>query len=209
MYQALTREYRINLSREIGYDPGRPSVSRRRMVAFADAIPSMRIAVDLKVELFRNPAKPWSMNADPRHRCAQHGRAVLPRRRPRPRDGQPACRAPAPGSGYGTKIITSLSGLPGALPELAGASPERTGRPDRLGLGRPLGRLLPRLGRPHQQRRPPSARSLTTSVRCIAHHAAGTRSHASGPPLQAHGGTITAASPPGGGAVFTLALPAP
>ena len=33
------------------------------MVAFADAIPSLRIAVDLKVELFRNPAKPWSMNA--------------------------------------------------------------------------------------------------------------------------------------------------
>ena len=63
MFQALIREYRINLSREVGYNPDRPNVSRRRMVGFADEIPSLRIAVDLKVELFRNATKPWNMNA--------------------------------------------------------------------------------------------------------------------------------------------------
>ena len=36
----------------------RPNVSRRRMVAFADAIPSLRIAVDLKVELSATPPSP-------------------------------------------------------------------------------------------------------------------------------------------------------
>ena len=63
MYTALTSGYRINLSREVGYKPHRPNVSRRRMVSFADTIPSLRIAVDLKVELFRNATKPRTMNA--------------------------------------------------------------------------------------------------------------------------------------------------
>ena len=62
MFQALVREYRINLDREVPYDPGRPNVCRQYMVAFADAMPTMRIAVDLKVELFRGTAKPWSIN---------------------------------------------------------------------------------------------------------------------------------------------------
>ena len=34
-----------------------------RMVAFADKIPTLRIAVELKVEVFRNTARPWNMNA--------------------------------------------------------------------------------------------------------------------------------------------------
>jgi hypothetical protein len=63
MYKALISEYRINLSREIGYNPDRPNVARRRMVSFADTIPSLQVAVDLKVELFRNATKPRTMNA--------------------------------------------------------------------------------------------------------------------------------------------------
>ena len=34
---ALLGEYRVNLNREVGYNPDRPNVSRRRMVAFAPA----------------------------------------------------------------------------------------------------------------------------------------------------------------------------
>ena len=126
MYQALIGEYRINLSREIGYDPGRPNVSRRRMVAFADAIPSLRIAVDLKVELFRNPAKPWSMNAihdiDALSMAMPYCHVVVP-------DSEMAdllSRSDA-GSRHGTKIITKLSALPGVLPELAGKAQDATG----------------------------------------------------------------------------------
>jgi hypothetical protein len=126
MYQALIGEYRINLSREIGYDPGRPNVSRRRMVAFADTIPSLRIAVDLKVELFRNPAKPWSMNAihdiDALSMAMPYCHVVVP-------DSEMAdllSRSDA-GSRHGTKIITKLSALPGVLPELAGKARDATG----------------------------------------------------------------------------------
>lgn len=63
LFTELVAEYHVNLTREVGYDPARPHRSRKRMVAFADLIPSLRIAVDLKTELFRDAAKAWTMNA--------------------------------------------------------------------------------------------------------------------------------------------------
>ncbi|QLJ02848.1 hypothetical protein HZZ00_18755 [Streptomyces sp. NEAU-sy36] len=58
----LFAEYRLDLLRATGADPARPKASRSRMVAFADRIPSVRIAVDVKVELFRNAARTWNLN---------------------------------------------------------------------------------------------------------------------------------------------------
>jgi len=163
MYQELIREYRINLSREIGYSPGRPNVPRRRMVRFTDMIPSLRIAVDLKVELFRNAAKPWTMNAIPRHRRAQYGRPVLPVVVPDCEMASLLSRSRA-AERYGTKIIAALSALPDALPDLADQARTAPGRPDRMGLGRAMGRLLPRLVRPAQERPRPAARRLTITI---------------------------------------------
>lgn len=117
MYQALISEYRINLSREVGYNPERPNVSRRRMVSFADTIPSLRIAVNLKVELFRNAAKPWTMNAihdiDALSMAVPYCHVVVP-----DREMASLLSRSLTGPRYGTKI-TTLSGLPDALPELA------------------------------------------------------------------------------------------
>ncbi|MCX4826812.1 hypothetical protein OG883_45070 [Streptomyces sp. NBC_01142] len=58
----LCAEYRLDLLRATGADPAHPKASRHRMVAFADRIPSVRIAVDVKVELFRNAARKWNRN---------------------------------------------------------------------------------------------------------------------------------------------------
>jgi hypothetical protein len=116
MFQALLSEYCINLNREVGYNPDRPNASRRRMVAFADTVPSLRIAVDLKVELFRNAAKPWNINA-------VHDIDVLSR----------------------------------------AGTPRETG-PLGLGLGRAVGRLLPRLVGADQERPRPAASSLTAAI---------------------------------------------
>jgi hypothetical protein len=130
MFQALLTEYRIDLNREVGYSPDRPNVSRRRMVAFADAVPSLRIAVDLKIELFRGAAKPWSMNAvhdiDALSKAVPYCHLVVP-------DREMASLLSRSGTGprYGTKIITALSELPDVLPELAeqarNAPGDRTG----------------------------------------------------------------------------------
>lgn len=116
-YEALISEYRINLDRELGYDPDRPNVSRRRLIAFTDSIPSLRIAVDLKTELFRNPSKPWTMNPihdiDALSMAVPYCHIVVP-------DREMADLMSRSGTGqrYGTKIITDLSALPDALPEL-------------------------------------------------------------------------------------------
>lgn len=130
MYQALVNEYRINLSREIGYNPERPNVSRRRMVTFGDAIPSLRIAVDLKVELFRNAGKPWTMNAihdiDALSMAVPYCHVVVP-----DREMTNLLSRSGTGPRYGTKIITTLAELPDALLGLAeqaqNASGDRTG----------------------------------------------------------------------------------
>ncbi len=159
MYQALLSEYRINLSREVGYDPDRPNVSRRRMVSFADAIPSLRIAVDLKVELFRNAAKPWTMNAihdiDALSMAVPYCHVVVP-------DREMASLLSRSGSGPRRNEDHHRPPRPaGRSARTSRASPERPGRPDWLGLGRAMGRLLPRLERPVQERPGQAVRSLT------------------------------------------------
>jgi hypothetical protein len=129
-FTALAAEYRINLSRETGYDPARPKTSRRRMISFADAIPTLRIAVDLKVEVFRNAAKPWSMNAihdiDALSFAIPYCHVVVP-------DNEMASLLSRSDTGqrHGTKIVTKLSELSELLPSLTekarNAPGDRTG----------------------------------------------------------------------------------
>lgn len=127
-FNALTAEYRINMNRALGYDPARPMVSRRRMVSFADAIPTLRIAVDLKVELFRNAAKPWSMNAihdiDALSIAIPYCHIVVP-------DGEMASLLSRSGTGprCGTRIISSLLEMADALPELTEQARDAPGDP--------------------------------------------------------------------------------
>jgi hypothetical protein len=118
MFQALLGEYRINLNREVGYNPDQPNVSRRRMVAFADAVLSLRIAVDLKVELFRGAAKPWSMNAvhdiDALSMAVPYCHVVVP-----DREMASLLSRSRAAERHRTQIITALPDLPDALPGLA------------------------------------------------------------------------------------------
>lgn len=130
LFQALIGEYRINLEREVGYDPERPNVSRRRMVAFADAVPSLRIAVDLKVELFRGAAKPWTMNAihdiDALSKAVPYCHVVVP-----DREMASLLSRSRAAERHGTQIIAALPDLPDALPDLAGQARNAPG--DRTG----------------------------------------------------------------------------
>jgi hypothetical protein len=117
MFQELVREYHINLDREIPYDPDRPNVSRRYMVAFADAMPTMRIAVDLKVELFRGAAKPWSINTvhdiDALSMAVPYCHVVVP-----DREMASLLSRSRAADRHGTHIVTALAELPNALPSL-------------------------------------------------------------------------------------------
>jgi hypothetical protein len=129
-FQALLGEYRISLNREVGYNPDRPDVSRRRMVAFADAVPSLRIAVDLKVELFRGAAKPWNMNAvhdiDALSMAVPYCHVVVP-----DREMASLLFRSRAAERHGTQVITALPDLPDALPGLAEQARDAPG--DRTG----------------------------------------------------------------------------
>jgi hypothetical protein len=85
------------------------------MVGFSDAIPSLRIAVDLKAELFRNTTKTWTMNPiydiDALSMAVPYCHVVVP-------DREMASLLSRSGTGprLGTRIITTLSDLPNAPP---------------------------------------------------------------------------------------------
>ncbi len=57
----LLGEYRVSLARLAGGEQ-MTAQSRAGMIDFADRMPSMRIAVDMKTELFRNSQRTWTNN---------------------------------------------------------------------------------------------------------------------------------------------------
>ncbi|MBL7487178.1 hypothetical protein I6A60_08560 [Frankia sp. AgB1.9] len=130
LFQNLTSEYRISLTRDLGINPDRPKLSRQRLAAFLDAIPSLRIAVDLKVELFRGAAKPWSMNAvhdiDALSMAVPYCHVVVP-----DREMASLLARSHTAERHGTVIIAGLTDLPDALRGLAeqarNAPGDRTG----------------------------------------------------------------------------------
>jgi hypothetical protein len=94
-----------------------PNVSRRRMIAFADRMPSLRIAVDLKVELFGNATKTWTMNAihdiDALSLAVPYCHVVVPDREM----AHLLARSQA-GKRCDTRIAGRLDELPDMLPDL-------------------------------------------------------------------------------------------
>jgi hypothetical protein len=117
----LLGEYHIRLGRALGYDPARTDISRRHMVAFADRMPSVRIATDLKVELFRDTATTWTMNAindiDALSLAVPYCHVVVP-------DKQMAhfLTTSHAGDRNQTQIVRKLTDLPGLLPDLTSAA---------------------------------------------------------------------------------------
>ncbi|RZU36706.1 hypothetical protein EV284_4209 [Streptomyces sp. BK022] len=113
----LFAEYRLDLLRATGVDPARPKASRVRMVAFADRIPSVRIAVDVKVELFRNAARKWNRNTvhdiDAVSRAVPYCHVVVPDREIADLVGRSEA-----GPRNGTYVLRGLRDLPDVLADL-------------------------------------------------------------------------------------------
>lgn len=60
-FNELVAEYRISLSRDLGFD-GSAGAGRVKMMALAEAIPTLKVAVDLKYGLFRDQNRTWTLN---------------------------------------------------------------------------------------------------------------------------------------------------
>jgi hypothetical protein len=135
----LQNEYGFDLFRAAGLDPDRPGSGRRGIVAFSDRIPTMRIAVDLKVELFR-ARRPWTPNAihdiDALSEAVPYCHVVVP-------DGEMAdlmSRSKVERR-TGTKIIHKLRQLPDSLAQLTDGAKLAGLDPDHGRLARPGERL--------------------------------------------------------------------
>ncbi|MDA5147517.1 hypothetical protein PEM37_39125 [Streptomyces sp. AD681] len=117
LLSALFAEYRLNLLRVSGFDPQRPKASRRRMVSFADRIPSLRIAVDLKTQLFRNTARRWNLNTvhdiDAVSLAVPYCHVVVP-----DREIADLLDRSHAGPSNGTRVLRGLRDLPDALADL-------------------------------------------------------------------------------------------
>jgi hypothetical protein len=57
--QTILNQYRLSISSIVN---GSKTNSRAQMMAFSERVPTIRIAVDMKLELFRNPSRPWTWN---------------------------------------------------------------------------------------------------------------------------------------------------
>ncbi|WP_328512919.1 hypothetical protein OHB25_59035 [Streptomyces mirabilis] len=125
----LCAEYHLDLLRATGVDPARPTASRRRMVAFADRIPSVRIAVDVKVELFRNAARKWNLNTvhdiDAVSLAVPYCHAVVPDREIADLMGRSKA-----GPRNGTHVLRGLRDLPDVLADLTAQIEAPDGDPD-------------------------------------------------------------------------------
>ena len=114
LFKELLSEYNISVSREIGDGSGR---SRRRMTGFTDLMPSMRIAVDLRAELFRDANTKWKPSAihdiDALSMAVPYYHLVVP-------DRQMAHLLSRSRAGLrcGTQIVPRLGELPGYLADL-------------------------------------------------------------------------------------------
>jgi hypothetical protein len=61
-FTKIAAEYRLNLFRLMREDPDVPGSVRADMMPFTDALPMLRIAAEMKTEMFRNPSRPWTHN---------------------------------------------------------------------------------------------------------------------------------------------------
>jgi len=128
LFNEVLAEYRISIDRAFGIDTNRQGSGRRKAVAFADAIPTMRLAVDLKYHLFRDSTKNWETNhlydIDALSLAIPYCHAVLG-------DSEMTAllnRSDA-GQRNGTVILASMSDLVEVLPDLSATAAERGGDP--------------------------------------------------------------------------------
>lgn len=117
LFMATLAEYGLTIS-QLGFDSEKQPETRRKIAAFADSVPALRIAVDLKQHLFRNASRPWQINdlydIDAISLAMPYCHAVLVDKMMT--DFLNRSRVP---QYSGTRVVDSLTDLLDILPELA------------------------------------------------------------------------------------------
>jgi hypothetical protein len=117
-FNELVAEYRISLARDLDFDDAAPGAGRAKMMTFAEAAPTLKVAVDLKYGLFRDASRNWTKNhladVDAVAVAAPYCRVVVT-------DADVAARArqTKASDGLSTTITASVDDLLELLPELS------------------------------------------------------------------------------------------
>lgn len=113
--QAILREYRLTIG---SIANGAKAGARAQMIAFSERVPTMRISVDMKLELFRNSGRSWSWNMvrdiDALSVAVPYCHVVVC-----DRDALHLVRRSGAPDRYGTTMTTNLHDLPELLTNLS------------------------------------------------------------------------------------------
>ncbi|MCS5735096.1 hypothetical protein [Herbiconiux daphne] len=123
-FQTILNEYHLTIGSIVS---GTKADTRARMMTFSERVPTMRIAVDMKLELFRNPSRPWTWNMV-RDIDALSVAVPLCDVVVGDRDALHLLRRSGAPERYGTTVTEKLEDLPDLLADLAGLS--RATQPD-------------------------------------------------------------------------------
>lgn len=61
-FNEVCAEYGISLRRHLGFDTETPGAGRPKMMRFAEALPTVKVAVDLEYGLYRDKNRTWTLN---------------------------------------------------------------------------------------------------------------------------------------------------
>lgn len=124
----LLAEYGLSMSTLAGGSADIPKVTRPRMVAFAERIPTLRIAAELKLEVFRNRQRSWTVNMlhdiDALSHVIPYCHVVVA-----DRDAVDLLRRTRAHDRSGTAVVSQLSELRSLLPDLRAAARSLGGDP--------------------------------------------------------------------------------
>jgi hypothetical protein len=117
LFTEILREYRIDPFGIFAQGPIQPGSMRTDIMRLSDAVPTMRVAADMKLEIFRNPQRRWTVNMmhdiDALSLAVPYCHIVMP-----DRDAAHLLTRSNAHIRYGTKVITRLGDLPGVLADI-------------------------------------------------------------------------------------------
>lgn len=120
----LLGEYRLTFESIAGRAEGKHA--RRRAVEFAERVPTLRIAAEMKLEMFRNPSRRWSQNMvrdiDAISLALPYCRVVVA-----DRDAVNLLSRSGAPERHGSRVVHQLLQLPDVLDEIATDDPSAAG----------------------------------------------------------------------------------
>jgi hypothetical protein len=116
-FNDILAEYRLNFDHMFQFDPLVSGSARTAIMRMSDLVPTMRVAADMKLEIFRNPQRHWTVNMmhdiDALSHAVPYCHVVTA-----DKDAADLLARSGAQSRYKTRVVTKLGDLPAAIAQL-------------------------------------------------------------------------------------------